>query len=791
MSLKDYQTALPLLLGAPETTQPASPETTRPDSPGTTRPVVEGTISTPKPPKSAPTKGFVDIVEYHAEDLNGRDVEIIPTERFLPNKKKSTKKQQTYRDYAVVLRRTWKQRKKGSVLVRIELEIQSEALCQEFRKIAINSYEDSNLQAFPIKLPSPFYELFFYRDEIRSLAEDKNTSEDIRQGAGALHNFIQQNGLIASTVADHERYSKEGHVIGGILWTIYPPNSLVVLSAGKVRECWICRNVSTKRDWEGYFWEVTGFRIGYDGSSPGLTKQTFRIPVMGMEVCKISDLPLIPIKNYQDLPLLKKTLHTRAAKLQKVLGKDLSLFAAQTYANVGWESEFRNYDTSHNLMLHAKQLDDRVVVDHKSFFSESKEVAPELVDFHSKLNQPKSKAKARGVLTRTKQKRPVSPRVRPWVRPSMGSHPMEPGSDSDAPDVGSDDDNADLMEFKRAGDSHESHDSPQPSLDDLAGLSEAVGEIFNVSNEHFNLLFPALIPAFGLKKKKWLWVLSDHLQDVAWNMVAFDSLQLEKTTKHLVQALVKGHKANSTAFDDVVSGKGQGLVFLLHGKPGLGKTLTAESVADYLERPLYSISGGELSTEVTQLETRLDQIFRLTKRWDAVCLLDEADVLLCKRNSAEMHRNAIVAVFLRKMEYFQGVLFLTTNRKQDFDEAFKSRIHVTISYGDLSDEAQSMIWERLIGTNKDVQKDDSWTAAAFEALGKLKFNGRTIKNILRTAVAYANADEEALGLRHVLAIVQTELKDVDGEASANTDSLESSQKAQVKIALDDLQRLVS
>lgn len=79
--------------------------------------------------------------------------------------------------------------------------------------------------------------------------------------------------------------------------------------------------------------------------------------------------------------------------------------------------------------------------------------------------------------------------------------------------------------------------------------------------------------------------------------------------------------------------------------PTAGQQLTRslESVADYLERPLYSISGGELSTEVTQLETRLDEIFRLTKRWDAVSLLDEADVLLCKRNSAEMDRNAIVA----------------------------------------------------------------------------------------------------------------------------------------------------
>jgi len=58
---------------------------------------------------------------------------------------------------------------------------------------------------------------------------------------------------------------------------------------------------------------------------------------------------------------------------------------------------------------------------------------------------------------------------------------------------------------------------------------------------------------------------------------------------------------------------------------------------------LYCISGGELSTDVTKLEKRLNEIFNLTKRWNAVSLLDEADVLLCKRNSAEMDRNAVVA----------------------------------------------------------------------------------------------------------------------------------------------------
>ncbi|KAL2675638.1 hypothetical protein Neosp_011828 [[Neocosmospora] mangrovei] len=554
MSLEDYQAALPELFGAQGTVQPAVPDTTQP--------TVEGTVAMyqTKPAKHTKTKGFADIIEYHTEGLSGHDVQIIPTERFLPNKKKSTKKQQTYKEYAVVLRRTWTQHKQVSLLVRVELEIQSEVLCRAFRQIAIDSYEDTDLESFPIKLRSPFSELFFYRNEIRSLMEDENNSDEIRQGAEILHNFILKNGLMASIVTDHERYSKEGQAVGDILWTIYPPNSLLVLNVGKLQECWICRNVSSKQDKDGFsHWEVVGFRIGHSGASPGLTRQTFRLPITGMQVCKISDLPLVPVKNFQDWPLLEKTLHARAARLQKVLGDDLSLFAPQNYADVGWLIDHRDYHISLDLMSYADQLDDRVVVDYKGFLGERRNGAAELVDLEGKLKQPKSRAKARGVLANAEHRsRLKGPR-------SHGSSDTDSsGSDSESVEFDSEDD-ADIMEFKTAGDSQEPHGSSRPKPNNLSGLFETVKERFNISKTDFDLLFPAQVPAFGLKKKEWRWILSDQLQDVAWNMVAFESLQIEKATKHLVQALVKGHKANSTAFDDVVSGKGQGLVFLLHG----------------------------------------------------------------------------------------------------------------------------------------------------------------------------------------------------------------------------------
>ena len=80
--------------------------------------------------------------------------------------------------------------------------------------------------------------------------------------------------------------------------------------------------------------------------------------------------------------------------------------------------------------------------------------------------------------------------------------------------------------------------------------------------------------------------------------------------------------------------------------------MTAEGISELLKCPLYMASAGELGT---------DSRF-LCHAWGAILLLDEADVFLEKRNMHDIHRNALVSIFLRQLEYFQGILFLTTNR---------------------------------------------------------------------------------------------------------------------------------
>ena len=89
-------------------------------------------------------------------------------------------------------------------------------------------------------------------------------------------------------------------------------------------------------------------------------------------------------------------------------------------------------------------------------------------------------------------------------------------------------------------------------------------------------------------------------------------------------------------------------------------------------------------------------IFQRADKWKAILLLDEADVLLEQRSGQNVHRNALVCVFLRELEYFQGIMFLTTNRVQQIDEAIASRIHLPLRYNSLSPAARMGIWDSFL-----------------------------------------------------------------------------------------------
>jgi len=237
----------------------------------------------------------------------------------------------------------------------------------------------------------------------------------------------------------------------------------------------------------------------------------------------------------------------------------------------------------------------------------------------------------------------------------------------------------------------------------------------------------------------------EKIRDIEWNTDAFNNLVLPHDHKCLLKSLVEAHHKD-IGFDDFIKGKGHGLVVNLFGPPGVGKTFSAEATSELVRRPLYVVGGGDLGTKAASLDMALQRIFDVATDWKAIVLIDEADVFLEKRSMNDLERNAMVAVFLRHVEYYRGILFLTTNRVRAFDEAFLSRIHVALHFQNLSEESKIQVWNAFISK---IGAAASITPEQINMLAKRDVNGRQIKNAARTAQSLAAEKGEQVTFEHL------------------------------------------
>ncbi|KAI7765298.1 hypothetical protein ACKAV7_005169 [Fusarium commune] len=261
-------------------------------------------------------------------------------------------------------------------------------------------------------------------------------------------------------------------------------------------------------------------------------------------------------------------------------------------------------------------------------------------------------------------------------------------------------------------------------------------------------LFPKLIPGFDLR----LDLEVDRIRDVSWNKEAFKSLVADEAMKELVLALVT-NQLDAEKNTDLIESKGSGLIMLLHGSPGTGKTFTAESVAEIAKKPLYPVTCGDIGTEPADVEKYLESVFHLGKVWDCVVLLDEAEVFLEQRTLQDLKRNALVSVFLRALEYYEGILILTTNRVGTFDEAFKSRIQLALRYEKLKDYQRLQIWKNFLVRLKSLGEEESIDfddiELYLEELAKYPMNGRQIRNSITTGRQLAKYKRKKMTFAHL------------------------------------------
>ncbi|MDY6808467.1 MAG: ATP-binding protein [Actinomycetota bacterium] len=210
------------------------------------------------------------------------------------------------------------------------------------------------------------------------------------------------------------------------------------------------------------------------------------------------------------------------------------------------------------------------------------------------------------------------------------------------------------------------------------------------------------VRVFDLGAQDFLDVNTADLRPYVYDTHLRDKLVLPDEQRELLNILTTDI---SVFTGDIIDGKSAGNVILAKGRPGVGKTLTAEVYAEVTHRPLYSIHSGSLGTTPELVRKNLEVIFDRAKRWDAVLLLDEADVFVMERG-LDLTQNAIVAEFLRTLEYFDGLLFLTTNRVDGVDEAILARCAAVIEYQPPGPKHAREIWQILAAGNDVVLGED-------------------------------------------------------------------------------------
>jgi AAA+ superfamily predicted ATPase len=254
---------------------------------------------------------------------------------------------------------------------------------------------------------------------------------------------------------------------------------------------------------------------------------------------------------------------------------------------------------------------------------------------------------------------------------------------------------------------------------------------------------------FDLEKHSYVEINVQHLEPYKYDKTLISKLVLSEEKKSLINTLVSGSQEN---IEDIVAGKMAGVIVLATGEPGIGKTLTAEVFSEEIEKPLYVVQCSQLGLDIETIEGNLSKVLGRAQRWGAILLIDEADVYIHERGN-DMEQNAIIGVFLRVLEYYRGILFMTSNRGEIIDDAIMSRATAWIRYERPSPKELKEIWAVLSKQFKVSFENDAVVNKLIALYPRM--SGREVRNILKlTRLAHGSAEVNLDELKYLAGFQQ-------------------------------------
>ncbi|KAJ4139718.1 hypothetical protein NW768_001061 [Fusarium equiseti] len=618
-------------------------------------------------------------------------------EEYPDNLRMNIEQEKEIKQKAIILRMR-KSHSDGKLLELDSVVVQNSSLKQTLSEV-FDGYQGITTSLKKLVFKAPFHPFYYRWNRFSDILERQRKENH----PGYLFSQLLYKKLHAELrdeMAEIKDHMEQGVVTHNFLWALFEPGLLLFGIVDGKERFFIVEDCSYDR--EGHFILFTKF-VDWNGHEFGYNNKASKIcRFYGTE--NIAQLPIYPFHFHPSASGVKERAIERGRKFQELQGTHYKAYSGPLKLEVGRDQTIE------------RKVEERVVIDASSYFDHKGR--PLKLD-----NLAEDSIRPRLGVTDNRHIEPPTGEIHTMTEVQRQQYL-----------------------FPR-----QNKTQNQRNATGLKQSSEQKEESGNGLNEKQLLLCNSNVKGYPLKTKIWGEFEIDHITDIAWNDDAFANLVLPSGYKNLVTCFVEGQASHTSDFDDIIQGKGLGVVILLVGTPGTGKTLTAEAVADNTRKPLYILSSGELGNEAEEVEHRLNEVLRLAEKWDAVLLFDECDVFLQQRSMDHLQHNEIVAVFLRVIEYYRGILILTTNRGNAIDGAFQSRIHLTLHYPDLDAAAREKVWRRC---TIDSNSETSLSHQALKNLSQLPMNGRQIRNVVKISRILAGKEESRLGLKQIRTVLE-------------------------------------